>query len=178
MGVSGFTLGTSMSTLVGAFGFVPNVPSILCEMKDPAEFPKAFKLAIVIILVLYLAIMNCAYYGYGQFIQADIILSLVKAPATATEAWTLTYDQWTGIRTPYLEFVISALLSVKLLIVIPLILMAVFYSLQTMEFTAKAVPPGSLSNKVMRVSIVALAVLIGYLVHDFGKLFALVAALC
>lgn len=110
--------------------------------------------------------------------QADITLSLVKAPATGMEAWTLRYNQWTGVRTPYLESVISTLLTVKLLIVIPLILMAVFYSFQTMEATAKAVPPGSFSNKVMRVSIVAIAVFIGYVVHDFGKLFSLVAALC
>lgn len=170
-------LSPSLATLLGAFGVVPNLPSIMCEMKEPADFPKAFRLALLMIVVIYIAVMNSAYYAYGTFMQKDITQSLVKQPSGPEEAFTIAYSKWTGKTTPYLNEVVNGLLTVKLVIVIPLMLVVVFQSLQTYKCTRKLMIPGSKRSKVVRISVVAVAVLIGLAVPDFAELLSLVAAM-
>ena len=54
--------------------------------------------------------------------------------------------------------------------------MVIYYSLQTYEGTKDCFPVGSFANKIMRVLVVVIAVVIGLAVTQFNKLFALVAS--
>merc|ERR1712048_687929 len=149
---------------------------VLCEMKKPEEFPFAFKTAMSVVMIIYMLVMACGYYGYGEFIQDDIIKSLTSLPANANEAFNVPADEWTGPKSHALEYIVSGLLLVKLLIVLPLNLIVVFYSFQTCELTKDYVPLGSCANKVMRIAVVFIALLFAYSVNDFNQLFALVAS--
>lgn len=170
-------LGIVVASLFGAFGVIGNVPSVLCEMKDPMQFPLAFKTALCIVGGLYLVVMGAGYYGYGEFIQSDIVDSLTSFPANQTQAFQVPFEDWTGPKAKILEDILSSLLLVKLMIGLPLNYMVIFYSFQTFKHTKHVVPPGSFRNKVMRGAIVALAVLVARLVPDFGELFALVCSI-
>ena len=55
-------------------------------------------------------------------------------------------------------------------------MMVIYYSLQTYEGTKDCFPVGSFANKIMRVLVVVIAVVIGLAVTQFNKLFALVAS--
>jgi len=169
-------LGVVVATHFGAFGVNGSVPAILCEMKDPKQFPFAFKSAMLFIGAIYVAVMGCGYYGYGEFMQSDIVSSLSSFPASEAQAFGTPFAEWTGVRAVVLEDIMSLLLLVKLTIGFPLNLIAVFYSLQTFKYTRDYVPAGSVANKAMRLALAALIILIARLVPDFGKLFALVAS--
>jgi len=171
-------MGTVVASMFGAFGVNGNVPSILCEMKDPMEFPFAYKTAMTIVLLVYLAVMCCGYYGYGDFMQPDIVKSLSSFPATEEQALDVKFDDWTGPKALVLRGVCATLLLIKLIIGLPLNMMVIYYSLQTYEGTKDCFPVGSFANKIMRVLVVVIAVVIGLAVTQFNKLFALVASVC
>lgn len=169
--------GTVVATMFGAFGVNGSVPAILCEMRDPTEFKFAFRTAMLVVGLIYVLVLGCGYYGYGEFMQPDIIKSMASSPADKHEAFHVKYDEWTGPKAKVVETVASAFLFVKLIIALPLNLMAVFYSFQTLKCTKKYVPAGSISNKAMRIIIVAVAELMGQCIPNFGELFAVVCSL-
>lgn len=169
-------VGSVVATCFGAFGVNGNVPSILCEMKDQRKFPLAFKTAMTTVFVIYAAVMGVGYWGYGQFIQPDIVKSLTSFPDNYDQALHVPYKQWTDPKAKALEYILSSLLLVKLLVGLPLNLMVIFYSLQTFKYTRNYVPAGTWANKAMRVVIVALALAIARAVTNFGTLFALVCS--
>jgi len=169
-------VGIVVASLFGAFGVNGNVPSVLCEMKDPMQFPLAFKSAMGIIGVIYMCVMLTGYYGYGEFLQGDLIASLTSFPGSAHEALHVPYTEWTGPKAPVLDAVMSSLLFVKLVIGFPLNMMVIFYSFQTFHGTRDKVPPGSMANKAMRLATVFLSILLAQMIPNFGQLFALVCA--
>ena len=57
-----------------------------------------------------------------------------------------------------MEYVVSGCLFVKLVIGLPLNMMVIFYSIQTFSYTKDIFPLGTWKNKVMRLSVVAVAV--------------------
>merc|ERR1719254_321144 len=169
-------LGPVVAIMFGSFSCNANVPSIACEMKDPMQFPLALKSAMGVIATVYLLVMGAGYYGYGEFTQADIVDSLTYFPANEAEAFGTPFHEWTGGKSLVVGYVTSGLLLLKLVIGLPLNLMVVFYSFQTFKYTKDYVPVGGFANKLMRLSVVATTILIGSLVPNFGKLFALVCA--
>jgi amino acid permease len=170
-------LGTVVATMFGAFGVNGNVPSVLCKMKDPMQFPLAFKTAMISVGLIYLAVMGCGYYGYGEFMQANIIESLTSFPANQSQAFNTPVKEWTGPKAIALQNILSSLLLVKLIIGLPLNLMVIFYSVQTYKYSKNHFPVGSKQNMLMRAIVVALAELIVVLIPDFNKLFALVCSI-
>lgn len=170
-------VGVVAASLFGAFGVVGNVPSVLCEMREPMHFPFAFKVAMGAIAVIYMAVMCTGYYGYGTFMQPDIVKSLTSFPGNENEAFYVPFDKWTGPKAMALEVGISCLILGKLIIGFPLNLMVIVYSFQTFQSTKAYVMPKSWGNILMRLAIPALAMLIAKLVPNFNELFGLVFAL-
>lgn len=169
--------GTVVATMFGAFGVNGNVPTILCEMRDQTEFKFAFRTAMLAVGLIYALVMGCGYYGYGEFMQPDIIKSMASSPADKHEAFHVKYDEWTGPKAKVVEDIASALLFVKLMIALPLNMMVIFYSFQTLKYTKDYVPAGSAANKAMRIVVVAIAELIAQCIPNFGNLFAVVCSL-
>mmetsp|Transcript_99998 Transcript_99998/g.137625 ORF Transcript_99998/g.137625 Transcript_99998/m.137625 type:complete len:493 (-) Transcript_99998:226-1704(-) len=171
-------MGTVVASLLGAFSAVSNVPSVLCEMKDPKEFPKAWKVTITAVSIIYVIVMCAGYYGYGAFMQPNIVLSMSSFPANQQQAMETPFEDWTGPKCMIVRVICSTLIVVKLAIALPLNMMVIFYSFQTFEYTKDCVPVGSAANKVMRLAVVALVILIGHSVSNFNQLFALVMSVC
>eukprot|EP00928_Gymnodinium_smaydae_P018103 TRINITY_DN16889_c0_g1_i1.p1 TRINITY_DN16889_c0_g1~~TRINITY_DN16889_c0_g1_i1.p1 ORF type:complete len:400 (-),score=40.41 TRINITY_DN16889_c0_g1_i1:145-1344(-) len=109
-------LGTVIASLYGGFGINANVPSVLCEMKDPAQFPFAFGAALLIVGFVYMAVMGCGYYGYGEFMQEDIVNSLTSFPANETEAFHVPFEQWTvmSVFSPLLQCTLPIYFSFRI----------------------------------------------------------------
>ena len=42
--------------------------------------------AMTIVLVIYASVMLCGYYGYGEFMQSDIVKSMTSFPASEEQA--------------------------------------------------------------------------------------------
>merc|ERR1719158_1458178 len=166
-------MGVVIATLLGAFGCVANIPSILGEMRHPEHFPFALRTAIVIIFALYATVMGVGYWAYGDFIRPDIVASMSKSPASFNEAFDGRFEDWTGPKSPITNIVVNLLVIVKLLISMPVVLMAVFGSMQSFTYTKKHVPLGSLANKVALFLIVIICVGIAYLVPSFTDVFPL-----
>ncbi|CAE8653599.1 unnamed protein product [Polarella glacialis] len=173
---SPMAMGTVVATLFGAFGVNGNVPSVLCEMEEPLDFPFAFRAAMMIVLCIYAAVMCSGYYGYGQFMQSDIILNMESFPANQAQALNTPYDQWTGPKATILGVICNSLLLVKLIVGFPLNIQVIFYSFQTWRYSKDYVPLGSWANKAMRVGTVVILVLLMLSVSEFNKLFALVCS--
>lgn len=174
---SALDMGTVVASLLGAFGINGNVPSVLCEMKDPMEFPKAFKVAMCSVGGIYLAVMCAGYYGYGNFMQSDIVDSMSSFPVDQAEAFGKQFKEWTGPKAHVMDSICNTLLFIKLVIGMPLNMMVIFYSFQTYEYTRNYFPVGSIANKLMRLTVVALAVFIGETVSNFNQLFSLVCSI-
>jgi len=174
---SPMNLGPVVAILFGSFSVNGNVPSVMCEMKDPMQFPLALKTAMGMVGMIYLMVMGACFYGYGEFTQSDIVDSLSYFPANQFQAFNEPFRKWTGGSAAVLGNVMSVLLLVKLAIGLPLNLMVVFYSFQTFRYTKDYVPAGSAANKLMRLAVVALAVVVGLVVTNFSQLFALVCAI-
>jgi len=171
-------MGRVVASMFGAFSVNGNVPSILCEMKDPMEFPFAYKTAMAIAFCVYLAVMCCGYYGYGDFMQPDIVKSLSSFPATEEQALNVKFGDWIGPKALVLRGVCATLLLIQLIISLPLNMIVIYYSLQTWEATKGYFPVGSCANRIMRILVVGIAVAIGLVVPQFSSLFALVTSVC
>ena len=57
-------------------------------MKQPEQFPRALYAANLTSGALYLAVMLAGYYGYGAFINQDIVESMTYSPANLDEAFS------------------------------------------------------------------------------------------
>mmetsp|Transcript_70963 Transcript_70963/g.186061 ORF Transcript_70963/g.186061 Transcript_70963/m.186061 type:complete len:491 (-) Transcript_70963:20-1492(-) len=176
MPTTAMSMGTVVATLFGAFGVNAHVPAMLGEMDDPLEFPFAFRMAMMIGFGIFLCVMCCGYYGYGEFMRSDILDSMASFPANQAEAFNTPFGEWTGPKARGLGIVCNSLLLAKLIIGFALNIQNVFYSFQTFRLTKSYVPPGGIANKVMRVCTVATLVSITLLIDDFDKLFALVSS--
>merc|ERR1719436_957792 len=132
------------------------------------------KLAMSLVFLIYLAVMCIGYYAYGEFIQPDIVNSLMKFPSNQAEALGTAYSEWTGPRTRLLETILSSMLLMKIVVSLCLQYQVVFYSFQTFKYTRDIVPLGSVGNKLMRVAVVGVSVCIARVVGNFGQLFSLI----
>jgi len=169
-------MGPIVATCFGASGMNGSVPAILCEMKNPKQMKRVLTTAVTTIVVLYLIVMGCGYYGYGQYIQDDIVDNMMRLPTNETQAFK-SFSHWTGAHAELIGDVVSVLLIVKLVIAVPLNVMAVFYSFQTLKGTSHLVPEGSLANRCLRIVITCIIISIAVSVTNFSKLFPLVASI-
>eukprot|EP00930_Biecheleria_cincta_P097690 TRINITY_DN89392_c0_g1_i1.p1 TRINITY_DN89392_c0_g1~~TRINITY_DN89392_c0_g1_i1.p1 ORF type:complete len:365 (+),score=55.05 TRINITY_DN89392_c0_g1_i1:84-1178(+) len=140
------SLGVVVAVSFGACGMTANVPSVLCEMEHPDHFPRVMRSAMTLVVLVYMAVMTCGYYGYGQFIQNDVIESMERAPANFEQAFQGSYANWTGPSSKLCGRIVSALLIVKCTVCLPLNQMVIFYSLQTFRATAARLHVGTWAN--------------------------------
>ncbi|CAK8997882.1 Amino acid transporter AVT1C (AtAvt1C) [Durusdinium trenchii] len=167
-------LGSALATCCAAFSFVPVVPAIIRDMRTPQHFPRALNGALAICGLLYLGVMLCGYYGYGNFIRDDIVESLGQSPATFEEAMHQPISEWTGARRPWLRVFISILILINIFLSMPLLAMAVFYSIES-SF-AHAVP-GSWANWAMRIGLLTGVVAVALAVPRFTVVFSFFSSL-
>ncbi|CAE7753801.1 AVT1C [Symbiodinium sp. CCMP2592] len=170
------SLGVVLATCIGAVAFQPVVPSVLQDMGKPEKFPLAMLAAVVTCGCLYLAVMLCGYHGYGAFILQDIVQSMTHSPKDVQEAFEAEAWNWTGAKSLWVPALVSSLVLVNIVLSMPIIMMAVFYSVQESKALAPHVKPGSWANWVMRATLVTIAVVIAMCVPRFTLVFGFFCA--
>eukprot|EP00928_Gymnodinium_smaydae_P058619 TRINITY_DN417_c0_g1_i2.p1 TRINITY_DN417_c0_g1~~TRINITY_DN417_c0_g1_i2.p1 ORF type:complete len:522 (-),score=80.10 TRINITY_DN417_c0_g1_i2:166-1497(-) len=176
--VSSTALGSVTGIIFGAFGVNANIPSVLREMRDPSEMPKALRTALATCLCIYLCIMLIGHYGYGNFVQGNLLDSMMRAPVDAEEAFTKPWCWWTGRCGWKIALVMQVCVLTNLVISFPLNLMAVIQSFESLEGVREKIPVGSFANYSLRISLVAIIFAIAFTIDKFGLVFGLFASLC
>lgn len=166
-------LGFVVLTFLSAYSINANVPSVLSEMKDPHEFPFALKSAVFTVVILYTVIMAVGYYAYGDFMQDDLVQSLTVFPASLHEAFSFPPSGWTGLRAKCLAPVMAFFFLLKLIITLPLTLMAFFQSVQTCTLTRRRFSRRSAPNILFRLAFLALVMLVAALTSRLNLAVAL-----
>lgn len=172
------SLGVVLATCIGAVAFQPVVPAVLQDMGKPEKFPLAMLAAVVTCGCLYIAVMLCGYHGYGAFIREDIVQSMTHAPKDLQEAFEDEAEawNWTGEKSLWVPALVSSLVLLNIVLSMPIIMMAVFYSVQESKALAPYVKPGSWANWVMRATLVTIAVVIAMCVPRFTLVFGFFCA--
>lgn len=171
-------LGSVAATLIGAFAVMPNCPPIIEEMRYPKKFPKALRMALSLVTGLYLCVMVVGYWGYGNCIQSNILISMSYTPANATEAFGFPAKAWSGPRHHFIGTMLSCCVFTNLVLSYPLCMMSVFASIQSLSCAKPGLQPGTFRNYVMRTAFVASTVFIATVVNNFGVVFGVFAAVC
>jgi len=172
------SLGTVLATCIGAMTYQAVVPAVLQEMKQPEQFPRALYAANLTSGALYLAVMLAGYYGYGAFINQDIVESMTYSPANLDEAFSgMKASQWTGEKSFWVPPVVSSLVLINIVLSMPLIMMGVFHSIQSSQAFASHIKPGSWANRFMRVTLVTSTIIIALCVPRFTFVFGFFCAL-
>eukprot|EP00931_Biecheleriopsis_adriatica_P068122 TRINITY_DN42150_c0_g1_i1.p1 TRINITY_DN42150_c0_g1~~TRINITY_DN42150_c0_g1_i1.p1 ORF type:complete len:468 (+),score=50.28 TRINITY_DN42150_c0_g1_i1:82-1485(+) len=174
--VSSMALGSTTAILFGSFACVPNVPSIISGMRDPKEFPTAYKYAILVVFALYLCIMLMGHYGYGVFTQSNIVQSMSRSPASLHEALHVDYKEWTGPRADIIGGLMSILVVTNLLISCPLLMQALFASY--MSLSPAKCSRGTTVNRLMRLGAISAVMLIALVIPSFMDCFGLFMSIC
>merc|ERR1719226_267633 len=118
------------------------------------------------------------YVGYGNFIQPNIVDSMIYHPINFTEAMSRPPQEWSGKRTKILPMVMSGCVVVNLIISYPLLLTPVFIGFQTTSFGRDQLRPGSKRNYLMRTGTVGITIAIALLITEFSLVFSLFASVC
>lgn len=168
-------LGSALVTCVGAFTLIPMVPPIVRDMSKPQNFSWALNAALLTCGILYLGVMLCGYYGYGSFISEDIVESMSRSPSSWEEAMSQPIADWTGVQRLWIRVFMSILILVNITLSMPLLAMAVFYSIESFE--SNYVVPGSWSNWMMRISIITGIVAVAWAVPRFTVIFGFFSSL-
>eukprot|EP00928_Gymnodinium_smaydae_P058856 TRINITY_DN4205_c1_g2_i1.p1 TRINITY_DN4205_c1_g2~~TRINITY_DN4205_c1_g2_i1.p1 ORF type:complete len:538 (-),score=65.72 TRINITY_DN4205_c1_g2_i1:309-1793(-) len=176
--VSGMALGSVTGLSFGAYGVNGNVPSVLCEMRDPSQMPRALRTSLAFCLSLYLCIMLVGHYGYGNFVQDNLLDSMSRSPANAEEAFTKPWCWWTGPCGWQAALMMQVLVLANMIISFPLNLMAVIQSFQNLDGVREYVPVGSVANYGMRITMVTIIFAISFTIDKFGLVFGLFASVC
>merc|ERR1711865_880587 len=98
------------------------VPTIRGQMQNQSEFPSAFRTTIGIVLVLYVAVMLCAYYGYGNFVKDNVVQSMVQFPRSLDEAHDSIKNgdsDFTGERSPFVGNSMAVMVTINLILSFP-----------------------------------------------------------
>jgi len=172
------SLGATISILFAAFAVVPNVPNILCSMKEPKDFPSANRASVAIVTCLYLSIMLLGHWGYGTFIdQSSVANSMALAPLSCKEAYYYPREKWCGTPHPLIGMSLAILVSINLLITIPLIQCSLFNSI--VGLSPRLLRRGRWPNRLMRVATVCLCIFIASIGgDDFLNMFGLFMSIC
>mmetsp|Transcript_50237 Transcript_50237/g.117235 ORF Transcript_50237/g.117235 Transcript_50237/m.117235 type:complete len:469 (+) Transcript_50237:13-1419(+) len=169
-------LGVVLATCIGAMTFHPVVPAVIQDMKTPEQFPLAMTGAVVTCGSLYMAVIVCGYYGYGNFIQGDVVQSMAYSPASFDQAFNVPSQDWTGAATHWVLPVMATMVLINITLSMPLNAMSIFYSIQDFKHFASYVKPGTWANWAMRVVVVTFAVAIALCVPQFTLVYGFFCA--
>jgi hypothetical protein len=68
--------GASLATYMFGFGAIATLPTVRSQMADTDELPGAFKVAMVIVVSIYMSIMAIGYLGFGPGVADNMINSI------------------------------------------------------------------------------------------------------
>jgi len=166
---------SALATLNGAFGFIPNVPTITADMADVREFNGSLYGTMAIITVLYWGVVVAGHYGYGDFVEESIVDSMMYHPGNYEES-RLPLEAWTGGKTVMVPRIMCIAVAVNILLSYPLNMMCVFVSVESTSCGQSYCRAGTAGNYIMRSVLVGVTVSVALMTEKFGELYAVIMA--
>lgn len=183
------SLGTIIAVLFAAYSVMGTVPSIRGQMQDPHAFPTAFRTAIAVVFVVYMAVMTIGYYGYGNYVQDNVVSSMMH-PHLAIIQLDGTEDHkhskqkhaaksWMEeLLHNALGTLMAGLVSTYLLIGFALFFACVMGLLQNIRPTSVVCVPNSWQNRGLRIFLVLAVSGVGLMVPHFREVMAIMSSIC
>jgi len=176
------SLGTVVAVLFAAYSVMGTVPVIRGSMRRTSEFPLAFRTAVTLVSATYISVMLLGYWGYGNFVQDNVVHSMIFTPASPREAFRVA-DIGTDIalhahrpRVNILGTLMAVLVTTYLLLGFALFFACVVVTVQ--KSLGGYAPPGTLANKMLRGAMVLACVGTGLAVPHFREVMAIMASVC
>jgi len=176
------SLGTVVAVLFAAYSVMGTVPVIRGSMRRTSEFPLAFRTAMTLVSATYLSVMLLGYWGYGNFVQDNVVQSMIFTPASPLQAFRVA-DIGPGIalhaHRPHFDIlgtIMAVLVTTYLLLGFALFFACVVVTVQ--KSLGGYAPPGTLANKMLRGAMVLACVGTGLAVPHFREVMAIMASVC
>jgi amino acid permease len=172
-------LGTVIAVVFASYAVMGTVPTIRSEMRDQREFPSAFRIAICIVLGLYVAAMVCGYAAYGNFVKDNVVNSMAQYPKDLVEAREAIKEGtsvFTGPTSPYVGRIMALMVIINLILSFPVYFQCVIRSVERMSPEAGWATFGNSANVLLRVILILSATTIGALVPYFRDVLAILAS--
>ena len=121
-------------------------------MQRPAEFLPAFRAAMCVVCLAYLAVMFFGYWGYGNFVQANVVQSMMFSPGSPREAFEKERVSGVEVRQPSaLGTLMAVLVTIYLLLGFGLFFVCVMGTVQQLGNAGAAwSTPGNWANSLLR----------------------------
>jgi hypothetical protein len=179
------SLGTVLAVLFSAFSVMGTVPCIRGQMKKKDEFLPAFQLALMIVFGMYLAVMLLGYWGYGNFVQHNVVDSMMFPPRTPEEA---LYNQGPEARENSginpIGVLMAVLVTTYLFLGFSLFFKCVAGMMKNLlggrenSSLNRLYKEGTRENNVLRGVMVVIVVMVGLAVPHFRDLMAIMSSVC
>jgi len=173
------SLGTIVAVLFSAFSVISTVPTLRAEMQNTKEFLFAFRVTIAIVCVAYICVMISGYWGYGNFVQDNVVQSMMFAPKSPEEALAEKREVGTpSVSSALLARAMAVLMTTYLFPSFALFFACFFGAVQKIGFGAQCCAPGTVMNVLFRVFLVLVCVVVGLKVPHFREVMAIIASVC
>merc|ERR1719379_570712 len=83
-------------------------------MAHPEQFLPAFKVALAVVFAVYIAVMFCGYYGYGDQVSNNVVHSMMRPPLAPCEVHSFSTDRQQSHSSGWIGVVMAFLVSVYL----------------------------------------------------------------
>jgi len=175
--------GTVLAVLFSAYSVVGTVPSIRGQMTNTKDFVPAFRVAIAIVFLVYMAVMFAGYWGYGNMVDNNVVHSMMSPPTFPCNRH--------GTRSGHevaqnngsascIGVIMALLVSTYLLLGFSLFFKCIAGMMQNLGDPEKheVFRKDSPANRLLRAAVVVVVALIGLFVPDFRDLMAVVSSVC
>jgi len=173
------SLGTIMAVLFSAYSVMGTVPSIRGQMQDRKEFLNAFRLAISVVFVVYLMVMSIGYYGYGNYVEDNVVASMMHPHVVKMEHQTSSNSEdhpKKGLSV--LGTFMTLLVSTYLFIGFSLFFACIIGTIQKLNLPYGLSEPMSPSNRALRACIIFAVSGIGLFIPHFREVMAIMSSIC
>lgn len=171
-------LGTVLAVMFSAFSVMGTVPCIRGQMKDPTEFLPAFQTSLVIVLGMYLAVMFLGYWGYGNYVQHNVVNSMMYPPRTLDEALSFQgLEEHDMIQNP-IGIIMAVLVTTYLFLGFSLFFKCIAGMVRNLLGKSQLYKEGTVANQMLRTFMVVAIVAVGLAVPHFLDVMAIMSSVC
>jgi len=172
-------LGTVLAVMFSAFSVMGTVPCIRGQMKDPNDFLPAFQSALTIVLTMYLAVMFLGYWGYGNYVQHNVVDSMMFPPRTLKDALSIQRLEGHDMMENPIGIIMAILVTTYLFLGFSLFFKCIAGMVRNCGGRSSVVfKEGHWANKILRALMVVAVVCAGLACPHFRDLMAIMSSVC
>jgi hypothetical protein len=173
-------IGICIAVISSAFGVIPVLPSLICGMRDPREFPSVWRLSMGFVTSFYVLVIAIGHYGYGIYCSDNVTESMTFAPQSLSQALsTVPRKHWTGYRSEIVGDIMAILVITDLLVKYPLMFVVLAELIQNAfssnhSWCVAGTCANNLIRAVMGLGVVGIASCVPNLLQCLGLFFSVI----